>query len=274
MLERLKAWRGLGLLMPVKSFSQYRPTEGQYAIFLARARGEAQSGPIGTQSRFGDEHNDGEVEIFLPDMVRLEALATWTRMTGRATLAVDEAIEVANLEASTRVEAILTDGAERCEKICGKEKGKVRGDAEVRSRTAAWCGNLGKTRRMEKNRRRVGGDPEQLAVTGTTDKITSRANKQAEQSTGIHSHHRNSGPSVSCAGTRGRKNDAPRHQIHFEVMRSGEFGYLNTLLNTSMNRLEAGKLGSFSLPHSVLAWHLTRLKARFQTLDLCGYMRR
>lgn len=49
----------------------------------------------------------------LPVMVRLEALATWTRMAGRATLAVVEAMDEARREASTRVEAIVSDGGER-----------------------------------------------------------------------------------------------------------------------------------------------------------------
>lgn len=46
-------------------------------------------------------------------MVRLEALATWTRMAGRATLTVEEAMDEARREARTRLEAIVTDGAER-----------------------------------------------------------------------------------------------------------------------------------------------------------------
>lgn len=54
--------------------------------------------------------------ISLPVMVRLEALATWTRMAGRATLTVEEAMDEARREASTRVEAIVTDGRESCEK--------------------------------------------------------------------------------------------------------------------------------------------------------------
>lgn len=44
----------------------------------------------------------------LPEMVRLETLATWTRAAGRATWAMDEA----RREARTRVEAIATDGEE------------------------------------------------------------------------------------------------------------------------------------------------------------------
>lgn len=49
----------------------------------------------------------------LPVMVRLEALATWTRMAGRATLTVEDAMDEARREARTRLEAILTDGGER-----------------------------------------------------------------------------------------------------------------------------------------------------------------
>ena len=52
-------------------------------------------------------------EFSLPVMVRLEALATWTRMAGRATLVVVEAMDEARREASTRVEAIVSDGGER-----------------------------------------------------------------------------------------------------------------------------------------------------------------
>lgn len=44
----------------------------------------------------------------LPVMVRLEALATWTRMAGRATWAMEEAMR----EARTREAAISTDGGE------------------------------------------------------------------------------------------------------------------------------------------------------------------
>lgn len=55
----------------------------------------------------------------LPVMVRLEALATWTRMAGRATLTVEAAMDEARREARTRVEAISTDGEERDDK---KEK--------------------------------------------------------------------------------------------------------------------------------------------------------
>jgi hypothetical protein len=47
----------------------------------------------------------------LPEMVLLEAMLTGARkVAGRATF---EAIEVASLEASTRVDAIVSDGGER-----------------------------------------------------------------------------------------------------------------------------------------------------------------
>ena len=43
-------------------------------------------------------------------MVRLEAPATCTRMAGRATLVVAEAIEVAILEAKTREDIVMVGG--------------------------------------------------------------------------------------------------------------------------------------------------------------------
>lgn len=48
----------------------------------------------------------------LPVKVRLEALLSWTRMAGRATLEVLWAMVEARREARTRVEAIATDGEE------------------------------------------------------------------------------------------------------------------------------------------------------------------
>lgn len=46
----------------------------------------------------------------IPEKVRLPAAATWTRRAGRAALAEAEAIWAASLDASTRVEAIVSEG--------------------------------------------------------------------------------------------------------------------------------------------------------------------
>lgn len=79
--------------------------------------------------------------VSLPVMVRLEALATWTRMAGRATLTVEEAMEEARREASTRVEAIVTDGGRVVKKgrtILDRREG-LGGLLKTASRTS-WLG--------------------------------------------------------------------------------------------------------------------------------------
>lgn len=73
-------------------------------------------------------------------MVRLEALATWTRMAGRATLTVDEAMDEARREARTRVEAIATDGGEWDD----KQREVVDGREGLVKVLGAWCGRVKK----------------------------------------------------------------------------------------------------------------------------------
>lgn len=78
--------------------------------------------------------------VSLPVKVRLEALATWTRMAGRATLTVEEAMEEARREASTRVEAIVTDGGELWKKEDNSRwKGRLGRIAED-YKSASWLG--------------------------------------------------------------------------------------------------------------------------------------
>lgn len=80
-------------------------------------------------------------------MVRLEALATWTRMAGRATLTVEEAMDEARREARTRVEAIATDGGEwddKEEKLLMDGKDWSMCLVTESWTSCAWCGRVKK----------------------------------------------------------------------------------------------------------------------------------
>lgn len=155
-------------------------------------------------------------------MVRLEALATWTRMAGRATLTVEEAMDEARREASTRVEAIVTDGRESCEKRTILDRREGLGELLKTARRTVglvWMREKMKTEGKRTERRsgeRVGHGPTQgklaasLPASNDLPKTwISWTNWQSKREHTNPLHHGSCGSFNPAQSIQGRKNDAP-----------------------------------------------------------------